>query len=269
LLDPLAPALASIGRTERACTIHIFRNGGTGSVSPGPIAPGFDGVSGLGKRELVVAHYGAGVWSLDFSRAPSSADGIAEDPRTDWGNTRGWNVMPGAETWSAKEYKGYVYTGDMGRGFDVYALTSCEGVGCIVRPTNTPGRAKGSGAVEGEPAELSILSGPSKGGRATFSLDATYLAGQAAPSGKLAFHDRTADRRVQATGIDSLTIAGARASITGRATVDGVPGISFFAEVEDLGKDADSFRIVLGDGYAAGGVLLKGKVEVTGGLLAP
>ena len=72
-----------------------------------------------------------------------------------------------------------------------------------------------------------------------------------------------------ATGIDSLTIAGAKASITGRATVDGIPGVSFFAEVEDVGTDADTFRIVLGDGYAAGGVLLKGKVDVTGGLLAP
>jgi hypothetical protein len=51
--------------------------------------------------------------------------------------------------------------------------------------------------------------------------------------------------------------------------VDGVRGVSFFVEVEDLGTAADAFRIVLGDGYAAGGVLLKGKVEVTGGLLAP
>jgi hypothetical protein len=74
---------------------------------------------------------------------------------------------------------------------------------------------------------------------------------------------------VQATGIDSLTIAGAKSSITGRATVDGDPGISFFAEVEDVGKEADAFRIVLGDGYAAGGVLLKGNIEVSGGLLAP
>jgi hypothetical protein len=48
-----------------------------------------------------------------------------------------------------------------------------------------------------------------------------------------------------------------------------VPGVSFFAEVEDLGSDADTFRIVLGDGYAAGGVLLKGKVVVSGGLLTP
>jgi len=39
--------------------------------------------------------------------------------------------MPGAETWSAKEYKGYIYAGDMTRGFDVYRFTECEGVSCI------------------------------------------------------------------------------------------------------------------------------------------
>lgn len=269
LVDPLDPVLASIGRTERACTIHIFRNGGTGSVSPGAIAPGYGGVSSLGRRELVVAHYGAGVWNLDFSGPPSSTDGIAEDPRSDWGNTLGWNVMPGAETWSAKEYKGYVYAGDMGRGFDVYALTACDGAGCVLRPTNTPGRAKGGGQYPGEPAELSILSGPSKGGKATFSLEVTYVTGQAVPAGKLTFNDKLSGRKLQATAIDSLTIAGAKAAITGRATVDGVPGVAFFAEAEDVGKNADAFRIVLADGYAAGGVLLKGNVEVTGGLLAP
>ena len=74
--------------------------------------------------------------------------------------------------------------------------------------------------------------------------------------------------RSTATAIDSLTIAASKASITGRATVDGVPGVSFFVEAEDVASGADSFRIVLGDGYAAGGVLTKGKVEVTGGLVA-
>jgi LVIVD repeat len=268
-LDPLAPALAGIGRTERGCTIHVFRNGGNGTAGPGAIASGFDGVSSLPGRQFVTAHYGAGTWHVDFSRASSSTDGVREDPRSTWGNTLGWNVMPGADTWSAKEYKGYVYTGDMTRGFDVFSLTACEGVGCVIRPTNTPGRAKGNGGVDGELAEISILSGPSKGGTATFSLDVAYLAGQAAPAGKLTFHDKSAGRKVTATGIDSLTIAGARASITGRATVDGVPGVSFFVEVEDLGSNADTFRIVLGDGYAAGGVLLKGKVTVSGGLPTP
>jgi hypothetical protein len=265
--DPLAPALAGIGRTERGCTIHVFRNGGNGTAGPGEVARGFDGVSRLPGRQFVTAHYGAGTWHVDFSKASSSTDGVAEDPRSTWGNTLGWNVMPGADTWASKEYKGYVYTGDMARGFDVFALTTCESVGCVVRPTNTPGRARGYGAVEDELAEISVISGPSRGGMAGFALDVRYLAGQAAPTGLLLFEDRSGGPRVKATGIDSLTIAGSRASITGRATVDGVPGISFFVEVEDLGKDADSFRIVLGDGYAAGGVLLKGKVEVTGGLV--
>ena len=268
-VDPLAPALVAAGRTERACTIHVFRNGGNGSAGPGPIAPGFDGVSGLPGRQFVTAHYGAGTWWVDFSGPSSSSDGVAEDERSTWGNTLGWNVMPGAETWSAKEYKGFVYTGDMARGFDVFSFTSCDGAGCLVRPANTPGRAKGGGQYPGELAELSILSGPSKGGKATFGLDVAYVTGQAAPTGTLTFNDRLSGRKLSATSFESLTIAGAKAAITGRATVDGVPGITFFAEVEDVGKTADAFRIVLGDGYAAGGVLLKGNIEVTGGLVAP
>ncbi|MGH2379771.1 MAG: LVIVD repeat-containing protein, partial [Candidatus Limnocylindria bacterium] len=94
-LDALDPVLTSIGRTERACTVHVFRNGGNGSVSPGPIQPGFDGVSSLPATQNVAAHYGAGVWWIDYASAPSATDGIAEHPLTDWGNTRGWNVMPG------------------------------------------------------------------------------------------------------------------------------------------------------------------------------
>jgi len=119
-LDPLAPAIALLPRTERGCTIHVFRIGGNGSVSAGPIAAGYDGVSRLPNRQLTSAHYGAGVWQIDFSGRPSNTDGIAEDSRTTWGNTMGWNVMPGADTWSGKEYKGAIYAGDMLRGFDVY-----------------------------------------------------------------------------------------------------------------------------------------------------
>jgi hypothetical protein len=121
--DPLAPVLASLPRTERACTIHVFRLGGNGSTSPGPIAAGLDGVSRLSNRRLTSAHYGAGVWHLDISAPASSTDGVVEDGRTTWGNTLGWNVMPGADTWSGKEYKGYVYAGDILRGFDVYRLS--------------------------------------------------------------------------------------------------------------------------------------------------
>ena len=267
LVDPLEPALASIGRLERACTIHVFRNGGNGSAGPGPIAAGFDGVSSLPSRQLVTAHYGAGTWWLDFSGPSRSDDGIAEDSRSTWGNTLGWNVMPGAETWSAKEYKGFIYTGDMTRGFDVFSFTTCRDVECVLRPTNTPGTVTGGGKLEQDFATFTILRGSAPGGEAQFGMDVRYVLGAASPVGSLSFQDKALKRKVQATAIDSLTIAGTRATITGRATVDGVPGVGFVVEVDDLGKaGADTFRIVLADGYAAAGVLTKGNVSVSGGL---
>src|SRR3990170_2229556 len=224
-LDPLTPALTGIGRTERACTIHVFRNGGNGSVSPGPIEAGFDGPSSPPPTPNAAAPYGAGVWWIDFSSAPSSTDGIAEHEFTDWGNTRGWNVMPGAETWSAKEYKGNIYAGDMTRGFDVYAFGSCSGLSCVSVPANTPGSVKGGGQAAGELAEFTILEGTAVGGRAQFSFDVSMAVGGAAPTGSLRFRDRDSGARVDATAIDSLTIAGSLATITGRATVDGTAGV--------------------------------------------
>ncbi len=131
--DPLGATLrglAAFGRPERGCTIHVLRIGGNGSSSPGPAASQLDGVSRLSSRQFSVAHYGAGVWLVDFSKPASSNDLIAENPRTTWGNTIGWNVMPGAETWSGKEYKGYVYAGDMARGFDVFRITPCVASAC-------------------------------------------------------------------------------------------------------------------------------------------
>jgi len=266
LVDPLEPALAAIGRSERACTIHVFRNGGNGSAGPGEIAPGVGGVSSLPGRQLVTAHYGAGTWWLDFSAASTSADGTVEDPRSTWGNARGWNVMPGAETWSAKEYKGYIYTGDMTRGMDVFSFTTCQDAGCLVRPTNTAGRTSGGGKLEAELAEFTVTRGSSIGGTGQFGLDVRYVTGAVTPTGSLTFKDKAAGHRIDATSIESLTIQGVRATITGRATVDGKAGIAFFLEVEDLGKaGADTFRIITAEGYSAFGVVDKGNLTVEGG----
>ena len=267
LVDPLEPALATIGRLERSCTIHVFRNGGNGTAGPGAIAAGFDGASSLPDRQLVTAHYGAGTWWLDFSGPSRADDGVAEDPRSTWGNTLGWNVMPGAETWSAKEYKGYIYTGDMTRGLDVFSFTTCQDAGCLLRPTNTPGSVTGGGKLEADLATFTIVRGSAPGGQAQFGMDVRYVLGAASPVGSLTFKDKALKRSVQATSIDSLTIAGARATITGRATVDGSPGVGFVVEVEDLGKaGADTFRIVMADGYSAAGVLTNGNISVSGGL---
>jgi len=148
---------------------------------------------------------------------------------------------------------------------DVLSFTTCDGVECVLRPTNTPGSAAGGGKLPNELAEFLIVQGDSRGGDAQFSLDARYVTGAASPTGTLHFRDKQADRRVDATAIDSFTVVGARATFTGRATVDGVPGVAFLVEVEDLGKaGADTFRIVLGNGYAAVGVISKGNITVSG-----
>ena len=149
-VDALDDVLAGMGRTERACTIHVFRAGGNGGQSPaaaGQGNDGNDGVSRLPTNEIVSAHYGAGVWHIDVLSAPGAND----DPRTTWGRTLGWNVMPGADTWSAKEYKGYIYAGDMNRGFDIYRFSECDGVDCVdplapeQQPTPTPSASATSG----------------------------------------------------------------------------------------------------------------------------
>lgn len=108
---------------NRACTVHVFRLGGNGTASPGPAHPDYDGVSRFWNRRLSTAFYGAGVWFMDFSRPSRDGDGISEDARSTWGNTLGWNIQLGADTWSAKEYKGHIYAGDMIRGFDAYQIT--------------------------------------------------------------------------------------------------------------------------------------------------
>ena len=81
------------------------------------------------------------------------------------------------------------------------------------------------------------------------------------------FRDRATGQRVDATSIDSLTIQGNSATITGRATVDGLPGVRFVLLVEDLGTppvNADTFRIATASGYAAFGVVDRGNVTVEG-----
>ncbi len=128
----------------------------------------------------------------------------------------------------------------------------------------TPGLATGGGQVAGELAEMSILRGTSAGGRASFGFDVQFASGDAAPSGHLTFLDHGTDKTVESTSIDTFTVTGDRATFTGRATVNGVAGIGFLVEVQDLGEpgSADTFSIVLDDGYSAGGVLVNGNVQV-------
>jgi hypothetical protein len=170
--------------------------------------------------------------------------------------------------WSGKEYKGYICTGDMGRGFDVYRFTNCVGLACITPPsTNTPGRASGGGQFANELAEMAIVRGTSAGGRASFGFNAQFSDGVL--SGHLTFIDHGVGKKVQSTSITVFTRNGNQATFTGTATVNKTPGISFTVMVEDWGEPGssastkpDTFKIFLSDGYAAQGVLLKGNIQV-------
>ena len=148
--DPQQENVEDLPRAERACTSHVFRIGGNGTMSPGT-GGNLDGVSDLPPRQLTLGWYGAGIWWIEFDGPPDPEDDILEEPRTTWGNTLGWVVMPGSEAWSGKTYKAiepagdvtaqqeegptmYIYAGDMVRGFDVYRFTP----GFAVEPTPIP-----------------------------------------------------------------------------------------------------------------------------------
>ncbi|HJR18275.1 MAG TPA: beta-propeller domain-containing protein [Actinomycetota bacterium] len=62
-----------------------------------------------GKDWMVASSYTGGTSIIDFSD-PASAQVI------------GWIVPENADTWSSYVYRGYIYTGDMNRGFDVIAM---------------------------------------------------------------------------------------------------------------------------------------------------
>lgn len=154
-VDPFQEDVEDLPRSERACTSHVFRYGGNGTMSPGA-GGNLDGVSRLPERQMTLAWYGAGVWWLDMSGPTDhEEESTPEEPRSTWGNTLGWNVMPGSEMWSGKTYKPvvegadptvqaegdstmYIYGGDIVRGFDIYRFS----VGFVqepVPPTPTPG----------------------------------------------------------------------------------------------------------------------------------
>jgi hypothetical protein len=154
----------------------------------------------------------------------------------------------------------------------VYAFSSCVDATCVAVPANTPGSVGGGGQTAGQLAEFTILEGSFVGGLGQFSIDVSYVLGAPVPVGQVTFRDRASGTQVKSSSIDTMTIAGSRATITGRATVDGVAGVRFVVEVEDLGKagsKADTFRVATATGYAAFGVVERGNVMVSGGGLLP
>ena len=110
VLRPLSYLVADIqGQSpdHRACTAHV------GRFTPD-------------SKHYVTGWYLGGVRLFDISN-PSSPREV------------GHAMMPGSEVWSAKFHKGqYVYTGDLGRGFDVYRVDDAIKLG--TPPVTRPGR---------------------------------------------------------------------------------------------------------------------------------
>lgn len=103
------------------------------------------------------------------------------------------------------------------------------------------------------------------GGQGTFGLTAKASATGAA-SGNLTYQDHgLLARTVKSTNLTSVALTGNCARILGNARVNGAPGFGFQVDVCDNGepgKDADTFSIVMSDGYTAGGTLGGGNVQI-------
>ncbi|HVF21105.1 MAG TPA: S8 family serine peptidase [Mycobacteriales bacterium] len=123
---------------------------------------------------------------------------------------------------------------------------------------STPGEAAGGGWWE------------SAGRRHHFSVDGSYAAGAPSPGGRLAYDDK-AGTVVRGDSVSSFVVAGAKATLKGPASVNGVGGYRFEATVDDRGepgRDTDVLRLVVTKPadplfrIDVGGVLRGGNVQV-------
>ena len=98
------------------------------------------------------------------------------------------------------------------------------------------------------------------GGTATFGMvEMTKKDG--VPKGHVTFHDHALGKELKSTVITSLVIDGTKATIFGKAMINGVGEFDFMIVVEDLGEPGagvDKFLIEISDGYNAGGTVLAG-----------
>ena len=103
--------------------------------------------------------------------------------------------------------------------------------------------------------------------KGTFGVTAKANAG-GTPSGNVTYQDHgVLARTVKSTDVTSVTLTegGRCARILGDAKVDGTPGFGFQVDVcdnDEPGKDADTFSILMSDGYMASGTLRGGNVQI-------
>ncbi len=123
-----------------------------------------------------------------------------------------------------------------------------------------PGELLGTATVLwGPPVSNGKATGGGKAGGVTFSFTADAKNG---PKGNCNVSDKTT--KVDCTSVDSIVVTGSHATITGQATVNGV-ATTYTIDVDDNGDPGvgkDTFQIQTGTGYAAGGTITAGNVQV-------
>ena len=138
--------------------------------------------------------------------------------------------------------------------FEFLAFDNAELIGfqdyCEVPPSTLGAKVTGGGWID------------ASGGKGTFGLTAQVKNG---PSGNLTYQDHPQNRTVKSTAITSVMVSGNCATILGRARVNGSGDFGFQVRVCDIdepGKDADTFSITMSDGYTAGGTLQGGNIQI-------
>lgn len=124
------PLQTGANANAEGCTIHIYWQ-----------APD--------ENRFVVSWYGKGTRVVDFAN-PAKAKEM------------GWFIPDGADTWSAKPHNGYIFTGDIARGFDVLKYTGEGGSRwpttagpAEVQRARQQGQAPPAGAAKTESAQSS------------------------------------------------------------------------------------------------------------------
>ncbi|HLF74837.1 MAG TPA: post-COAP-1 domain-containing protein, partial [Anaerolineales bacterium] len=126
----------------------------------------------------------------------------------------------------------------------------------------------GSGAdCETFPAQPTRISGggqvPGNNSAGTASFGLNIRADSTGASGTMNLLDHGTGQHIKLESIDSVTVSGSHATITGACRIGGGPSEACQIDVED-GAGADMFELQVGGGssYSGGGTLIRGNVQI-------
>ena len=197
----------------------------------------------------------------------SSASGSSEAGRTVMFAVTGSVAASGSCVTDASGQCSFTYTGpqlpgadmitacsDLNRNGAIEAATECvTATKAWVLPTSTPGQVTGGGQVPNAAATDQVA----------FGFNAKNASGS--PQGECNVVDPSASKtQVKCLDVTTLVQSGTHATFFGHARVNGT-ATTYRIDVDDLaepGRGHDTFKIQTASGYAVGGVLVGGNVQV-------